>query len=151
MTSQVRGDKLRCRATRGYRVCGSQLEMRHARQRDELGVAVWLIQRSSCCICILALLCLENIYIYCHYSSTELHLPAGSLFMWTKLPARYTYTSMDIVVTVHKCCRYLTYMYVSDIHILQLFVYSTPLACWECDCVDEVACSIYIYACRCCL
>jgi len=25
------------------------------------------------------------------------------------------------------------------IYILQIFVYSTPLACWECACLDEVA------------
>ena len=30
-------------------------------------------------------------------------------------------------------------------HILPLFVYSTPLADRECDCVDEVACSMYVY------
>ena len=37
----MRWDKLRWRVTRGYRIYESQLEMQHARQREELGVAVW--------------------------------------------------------------------------------------------------------------
>ena len=47
--------------------------------------------------------------------------------------------------------RYLIRIYVSDIyvhieHILPQFVYSIPLTNRECDCVDKVACSMYVYA-----
>jgi len=76
---------------------------------------------------------------------------------------------MDIVATAYTYCRYLIYMYVSNIYmychcryliyiyvsdmyfihihiyVLPLFVYSTLLACWKCDWIDEVACSIYTY------
>jgi len=73
-----------------------------------------------------------SLYIYsCRcclwvYSSTQLRLPTGSVLVWTK-------SLFD------------TYICVWYIYILPLFVYPTPLAYWECDGVDEVACSIYIY------
>ena len=67
-----------------------------------------------------------DIYLYCHYSSTQPRLPTGSVIVWTKSRARYVYVSVDVVSR--------------NIYVLQIFVYSTPLACWECACVDEVAC-----------
>jgi len=38
----------------------------------------------------------------------------------------------------------LIYIYIE--HILPLFVFSTPVADRECDCVDEGASSMYVYA-----
>ena len=68
-----------------------------------------------------------DIYIHWHYdSSTQPCWPTGSVSVWTKLRARYVHISVDVV------SKY--------IYILQLFVYSTPLACWECACVDKIAC-----------
>jgi len=37
------------------------------------------------------------------------------------------------------------------IYFVTLLVPSSACQNWECNCVDEVACSIYIYLCRCCL
>ena len=101
MTPPVRGDKLRWRAMRGYRICGSQLEIQHARQRDELGVAVWKRGQPEKC---------DD---QAHPEKFLLHMYIGA--------------------TVHE-----TFVY-----LLPLFIYSIPIAstCWECDCVDEVACS----------
>jgi len=89
----------------------------------------------------------------------------GSVIGWTKSRARYIYISVDVVskyiCLLNSACRqgvclcgqsrYLIRIYVSDIYILPLFVYPTLLAYWEYNCVDEVACSICIYFCRCCL
>jgi len=92
------------------------------------------------------------IRIYCQYSSTQLRLPAESVLVWTKSRFRCIYTSMDIVLPVYTYCSYLIYIYVSDIHILIVTIcYSTLLAFWECDRVDEVAFLMYIYVYRCCL
>jgi len=111
-----------------------------------------------------------SIYISCHYSSSQLRLPAGSVLVWTKSRARYIHTSIDIVNTVYTYCNYFIYIHMSNIYtcisivaiwfiyfclihtyVLPLFVYSTPLVCWERDCVDKVAYSIYTYVYRCCL
>ena len=127
----------------------SQLEMRRARQRDELNVAVWkwgqpdnqwddqahpekfllhmYIGATVFAIYIYILpLCLQSIFIYCHYSSTQLRLPTGSVLVWMKSPLH-------------------TYICVWYIYILPLFVHPTPLAYWECNCVDESLLDIYIY------
>ena len=111
-----------------------------------------------------------SIYISCHYSSSQLRLPAGSVLVWTKSRARYIHTSIDIVDTVYTYCNYFIYINMYNIYIcisivaiwyiylcliytyvLPLFVYSTLLVCWKYDCVDKVAYSIYVYVYRCCL
>ena len=38
----------------------------------------------------------------------------------------YIYTCMDIVPTAYTCCRYLTYMYVSDIYA-RIYIDPLPL------------------------
>ena len=53
----------------------------------------------------------------------------GSVIMRMKSRAQYIYMYVDVF---------------KYIYILPLFVYSTPLACWERACVDEVACSLYV-------
>ena len=60
----------------------------------------------------------------------------------------------SMYIYIHEYCRYCIYtLSLFDIHIcawyiymyvLPLFVYSTPLTCWERDCVDKVVCSICI-------
>jgi len=60
----------------------------------------------------------SDIYMYCHYSSTQPCLPTGSVIVWTKSRARYICISVDVVFK---------YTY-----ILKLFVYL--LACWEGGC-----------------
>ena len=61
---------------------------------------------------------------------------------------------MDVVAPVYTYCHYLSlYVYIYTLalvclkymYVLPLFVHTTLLAFWECDCVDEVACSMYIY------
>jgi len=52
-----------------------------------------------------------NIYIYFHYLSIQLHLPTGSVLVWTK-------SLFDM------------YMCLIYIYMLPLFVYPTPLAYW---------------------
>jgi len=47
---------------------------------------------------------------------------------------------------VDKVTIWYVYMCLIYIYILLQFVYPTPLAYWECDGVDKVACSIYIYS-----
>jgi len=141
-------------------------------------------------------ICFWYIYMYCHCSS-QLHLPGGSVVVWTKSRVRYIHIATicllnsacrqgvslwgqsrylirvyvsDICIhwahiattcLINFACRqgvcacgqsrYLIRIFVSDIYVLSLFVYSTLLAYWECNGVDEVACSIYTYFCRCCL
>jgi len=58
-------------------------------------------------------------------SSTQLHLPAGSVLVWTKWRARCLYTSMDIVATVYTHCRYLIYIYMPDTYICMFYHYSS--------------------------
>jgi len=113
----------------------SQLEMRRTRQRDELGVAVWKPdnrddqahpEKFLLHMYIGATVFAIYIFIYCHSSSTQLRLPTGSVLVWTN-------SLFD------------TYICVWYIYILPLYVYPTPLAYWECNCVDAVAFSIYIH------
>jgi len=58
-----------------------------------------------------------RLYVYYHYLSTQLRLPAGSALVWTKSRARCINTSTDIVATVYTYVRDLMYIYVSDIYI----------------------------------
>jgi len=97
--------------------------------------------------------------MYYKYSSTQLRLPAGSVLVWTKLRVHvYIHrwilsllflhiVAIGYVYVSNIYCRYSIYIYMRliYIHVLPIVVYSTPLACWECVCMDEVACSIYTY------
>ena len=53
------------------------------------------------------------------------------------------YMYMSIYISMYICT--LALVHLNCIYVLPLFVYSTPLAGWECDCVDEVAFSMHIY------
>ena len=84
-----------------------------------------------CCIISPRVIIKAIIITYCHSSSTQIRLPTGSVTVWTKLLARYTYISVDVVskwtyllnpACRQKVClcggnRYLIRMYVSDIYI----------------------------------
>jgi len=81
--------------------------------------------RQGVCLCgqsrYLIHIYVSDIYIYFHYSSTQLRLPTGSVIVWTKLSVQcmHMHLWMDIVATVYTYCCYLIYIYVSaaGIHI----------------------------------
>jgi len=79
--------------------------------------------RQGVCLCGWSRHCIRiyvsDIYIYCHYSYTQLRLPTGSVIVWTKAYSIYIYIIWYI--------SYLIRIYVSDIYILPLFVYSFHL------------------------
>ena len=88
------------------------------------------------CNCVDEVACLIYIY-FCRcclqvHLSTQLRLPTGSVLVWPK-------SLFDTYICVW-------YLYIATIRL-------PNSACqnWECNCVDEVTCSICVYFCRCCL
>jgi len=91
--------------------------------------------RQGVCLCgqsrYLICICVWYIYICCHYSSTQLRLPTGSVIVWTKSLVRYIHISVDVFFKyfclLNSACRqgvclcgqsrYTIRIYVSDIYI----------------------------------
>ena len=100
-------------------------------------------------------------YVYCQYSSTQLLLLNSACLLGVYLCGR----SRVLDVYIHPWILSFLYIHIVAIllytcmsvdvvslhtYILPIFVYPTSLAGWECTCVDEVACSMYIHIYRYC-
>jgi len=102
-------------------------------------VATIRIPNSACqnweCNCVDEVAC--SIYIHfcrcclCVYLSTQLRLPTGSVLAWPKPQSRYL-----IRIYVSVIC----------IYIATLRLPNSACPNWECNCVDEVVCSIYYFS-----
>jgi len=89
-------------------------------------------------------------YIF-QYSSTQLHLPPGSVLVDEVACSMYIFIYGYCRCYIYILPLFDIYISVWYIYMLPLFVYSTPLTFWECACVDEVMFLIHIYVYRCCL